>query len=285
MKLGVAGYLPGDWRKIDAVATERVRKAGFLGASLIINKPLEADQVELLRVKRAFDQSGLEIAQANGWYEALVNPDDQLRLEGIRGLQALVRIGRMVNAPTTYVRPGGLNPRGHWLAHPENHSQQTFDRLVDSLRKVSREAELEGVTLAIEGHVLSCLDTPQRVRDLIDAVASVSLKFNTDPVNFIGTVKDVHNTSIVLNQLFDLLGNDTVAGHAKDLTLLDSLVVHIDEVVIGNGTLDYDLFLTRFQKYCPDKYLLIEHLPDEKVGLARQALVKQAKNIGIPLEY
>jgi sugar phosphate isomerase/epimerase len=238
-----------------------------------------------LEVKKAFDQTGLEIAQANGWYEALVNPDELLRLEGIRGLQALLRIGRLVNAPTTYVRPGGLNPRGHWFAHPENHSQQTFDRLVDSLRKVSREAELEGVTLAIEGHVLSCLDTPQRVRDLIDAVASPTLKFNTDPVNFIGTVKDVHNTSIVLNQLFDLLGNDTVAGHAKDLTLLDSLVVHIEEVVIGNGTLDYDLFLNRFQKYCPDKYLLIEHLPDEKVSLARQALVEKAQKIGIPLEY
>jgi sugar phosphate isomerase/epimerase len=284
MKLGVAGLLPGDWRKIDAVAIKQVRNAGFKGASLFIPKPLEARKEEILKVKQAFQQSNLEVAQANGWYEALVNPEESIRNEGVLGLQALLRISRMVDAPTTYVRPGGLNPRGHWYPHPDNHSQQTFDRLVDSLKKVAREAEREGVILAIEGHVLSCLDTPQRVRDLLDAVASPALKFNMDPVNFIGTVRDVHNTSIILNQLFDLLGKDTVAGHAKDLVLLDELVVHISEVIIGNGSLDYNIFLTQFQHYCPFGYLLIEHLPDEKIPLARQGLLKKAFEIGVPLD-
>ena len=285
MKIGVAGMLPGDWRTIDKIATERVRKAGFLGASLIINKPLEADLPTIRRVKAAFDQSGLEVAQANGWYEALVNPDDTLRSAGVQGLQALVRIGREVNAPTTYVRPGGLNPNGHWYAHPQNHSPQTFDRLIDSLKRVSQVAELEGMTLAIEGHVLSCLDSPRRMRDLLDAVSSPALKFNTDPVNFIGTVKDVHDTRPILNQLFDLLGQDTVAGHAKDLTLLDNLVVHIEEVLLGTGTLNYELFLNRFQAFCPNCYLLVEHLPDDKLPLARNALVEKALALGIPVEY
>jgi sugar phosphate isomerase/epimerase len=285
MKLGVSGMLPGDWRMIDGNATRRVRDAGFLGAQLFINKPLEADPRDIERVKSAFHESDLEICQANGWYEALVNPDDEIRAEGVRGLQALTRIGRMVNAPTTYVRPGGVNPRGHWYAHPDNHSVQTFDRLVDSLKKVGRVAQAEGMILAIEGHVLSPLDSPQRIRDVLDAVASPALKFNTDPVNFIGTVKDVHDTRQILNQLFDMVGPDTVAGHAKDVTILDALVVHIEEVLIGNGTLDYSLFLTRFQEFNPDGYLMVEHLPDEKVPLARKALVEKAQAIGIPLIF
>jgi len=283
MKLGVAGLLPGDWKKIDEMSTRRVRQAGFLGASLFINRPLEAEKADIRRVKEAFDAGGLEIAQANGWYEALVNPDEDVRAQGILGLQALVRIARQVNAPNTYVRPGGLNPNGHWYAHPENHSPRTFERLVDSLKQVAVVAEGEGMLLAIEGHVLSVLDTPQRLRDLLDAVASPALKFNTDPVNFYGTVRDVHDTRPVLNQLFDLLGADTVVGHAKDLALQDSLVVHIQEVVIGSGTLDYALFLQRFQAICPDAYLLIEHLPDEKVPLARQALLQKASEAGVEL--
>jgi len=283
MKLGVAGLLPGDWRKIDREVTQKVRNAGFIGAQLFINRPLEAQNTDIQRVKDAYDASGLEVAQVNGWYEALVNPDDALRAQGVLGLQALARIARQVNAPTTYVRPGGLNPNGHWYAHPDNHSPATFERLVDSLKQVTVVAEREGMLLAIEGHVLSVLDTPQRVRDLLDAVASPALKFNTDPVNFYGSVRDVHDTRPVLNQLFDLLGADTVVGHAKDLALQDSLVVHIQEVIIGSGTLDYDLFLKRFQAYCPDAYLLIEHLPDEKVPLARQALLQKAGEVGVKI--
>ncbi len=283
MKLGVAGLLPGDWKKIDKIATQRARSAGFLGAQLFINRPLEAENADIQRVKDAYDASGLEVAQVNGWYEALVNPDDALRAQGVSGLQALARIARQVNAPTTYVRPGGLNPNGHWYAHHENHSPRTFERLVASLKQAAVVAEGEGMILAIEGHVLSILDTPQRVRDLLDAVASPALKFNTDPVNFYGTVRDVHDTRPILNQLFDLLGADTVVGHAKDLALQDSLVVHIQEVVIGSGNLDYDLFLKRFQAFCPDAYLLIEHLPDEKVPLARQALLQKAREAGVEL--
>ena len=285
MKLGVAGLLPGEWRKIDLAAAQRVRAAGFLGASVFINDPLTAEVQAVQRVRQAFDSAGLEAAQANGTYEALVNPDEALRLKGIQGLQALCRIGRVLGAQTTYVRPGGLNPSGHWFAHPGNHTPETFDRLVNSLRQVCVEAAQEGMILAIEGHVLSALDSPRRMRDLLDAVGSPQLKFNIDPVNFIGTVGAVHDTRPVLNELFDLLGDDIAAAHAKDCALGEKLVLHIDEVILGSGTLDYTLFLQRLQSSCPDGYILVEHLPDEKVPQARQALIEAAAAARVPLFY
>jgi sugar phosphate isomerase/epimerase len=192
-------------------------------------------------------------------------------------------LGAFLQTSTVYVRPGGLNPRGHWLAHPDNHTSATFARLVDSLKQVCRTAESEGVTLAIEGHVLSALDSPRRIRDLLDAVGSPALKFNTDPVNFIGSVADAHDTRAVLNELFDLLGTDTVAAHAKDVGLGDTLVLHIDEVLLGTGNLDYALFLRRFEQVCPNGYILIEHLPDEKVLQARAALLAKAAQANIKI--
>ena len=283
MKLGVAGMLP-HWRQIDRAAAKRVRDAGFRGASVVIDRPLDADADAVLAVKRAFDEAGLEVAQANGWYECLVNPDDSLRAAGVRGLQALCHWGRLLDADTVYVRPGGLNPQGHWLAHPGNHTPETFERLIDSLRQVCVVARDEGVTLAIEGHVLSPLDSAQRVVELLDAVGSPVLKFNVDPVNFIGTVRDVHDTRRVLNELYDLLGAETVAAHAKDCRLGDALVVHIEEVVPGDGTLDMGLFLRRFAACCPGGYVLIEHLPDEKVPAARKAVCRAAEQAGLAWE-
>jgi sugar phosphate isomerase/epimerase len=283
-KLGVAGFLPGDWGQLDRAWAERVHAAGFSGASVFFQKPLEVALAEVRRMRADFAAAGLAIAQANGWYESLVNSDEALRSEGVRGLQALIHLGRVLDADTVYVRPGSLNPRGHWWPHPDNHSPKTFDRLVQSLSRAACTAGAEGMTLAVEGHVLSPLDTPQRVRDLLDAVASPVLRFNVDPVNFIGTVRDAHDTAHVINELFDLLGPDIVAGHAKDCALEEALVVHIKEVVPGRGTLDYSLFLRRFAACCPHGYLLIEHLPDDQIPTARAAVCAAADQAGLSFD-
>lgn len=280
MKLGVAGIV-SEWTQMDAAAAARIRAHGFRGAQVFFSRPLDADLAQVAEVKRVMEGEGLEVAQANGSYEALVNRDDRLRAEGVRGLSALVRCGRRLDAPSVYVRPGGLNPRGHWFAHPDNHLPETFDRLVDSLKQVCAVAQAEGMLLAIEGHVLSMLDTPRAVRNLLDAVGSPVLKFNIDPVNFYGSVRDVHDTRPVLNELFDLLGRDTIAAHFKDLAIQDELVLHIAEVVIGDGVLDYSLYLRRLQAECPHIYGMIEHLPEEKIPRARSGLLSAAQKAGI----
>ena len=283
MKLGVAGYLPA-WDQMDAAAARRVRQAGFRGATIFFSRPLEADPAAVRRLKRILTEEGLEAAQANGWYEVLVHPDDAVRAEGIRGVQALCRLGAALAAGSVYVRPGSLNPRGAWTPHPDNLSPRTFDRLVDSLRAACAVAEQEGIPLALEGHVVSPLDSPQRMRAVLDAVGSPALKVNIDPVNFIGTVPDVYDTRPVLNALFDLLGKDIAAAHLKDCVLEDHLVVHITEVMPGDGTLDYNLLLNRMQQDCPRGYALIEHLPDEKVPRARENVLRMAQQAGVSLE-
>ena len=50
-------------------------------------------------MKAAFDGAGLEICQVNGWYEALVDPDDAIRRVGVHGLMALTRLGAEIGAP------------------------------------------------------------------------------------------------------------------------------------------------------------------------------------------
>ncbi len=282
MKLGVVGLLP-PWEQIDIGSAQQVRSAGYRGVSIFFQRPLEADLAAVSKLKSILDSAGLEVAQANGWYEVLVNPDDGLRAQGILGLQALIHIGRLLDAKTVYVRPGSLNPHGAWYPHPENNAQRTFERLVDSLRQAARTAQAEGMVLALEGHVLSLLDTPQRMRDVIEAVDSPALRFNTDPVNFIGSVRDAYDPSRVLNELVSLLGKYTVAAHLKDMAVQDKLVLHIDEVVIGEGTMDYGLLLRQLEQIDPEMYGIIEHLPDEKIPQARAGLMRAADKAGVTL--
>jgi sugar phosphate isomerase/epimerase len=285
MKLGLNPIPDLDWRQKDwFAAAQRWRTMGFRSATVFIHKPLESQPGELLPIKQAFEAFGLEVNQANGWYECLVNPDPAVRAEGIKGMQALCRYGAYLKAHTVYVRPGSLNPNGPWWSHPGNYVVETFDRLVDSVRQICRFAESEGAKVAIEGHVQTTLDTPARVRDLFDAVASPALKFNVDPVNFMGTVHEVQDTSRTITLLFDLMGRDTIAAHAKDCSLAEAFVMQIQEVVLGTGTMNYELFLRRFAETCPDNDFIIEHLPEEKVPQARDNLLRVAERLNISFE-
>lgn len=284
MKIGVAGYMPPDWRHIDVAAARRVRDAGFSGGQVFVDRPLLADLADVKRVKQACDTAGLVIAQTNGWYESLINPDEATRAEGIRGLAQLIRIGRLLDTRFVYVRPGSINPRGHWWPHPLNHAPETFDRLVHSMKQACAVAEAEGQVLGIEGHVVSTLDTAQRVRDLLDAVGSPALKFNLDAVNFVGAARDAHDTTRLLNEIYDLLGADMIALHAKDCAILDEHVLHIVEVIPCTGAMNWDVLMRRWVECCPEGYFLIEHLPDDKVLIALDAIRRVAARLNIPLE-
>ena len=82
-----------------------------------------------------------------------------------------------------------------------------------------------------------------------------------------------------------MLGTHTVAAHAKDCALSDGLVVHIDEVALGAGTLDHELMLRRFAACCPGG--LCAHrtfLPDDQIPAARRALCQAAQRAGVKLE-
>ena len=211
----------------------------------------------------------------------LIDPDLNRRSEGIRAMQHMCKVTKWLSAGNLYVRPGSVNPRGSWFAHPDNFRPETFETLIDSLKQVCSAAESEGVVLAVEGHVLSILNTPERIKELIEAVGSPTLRFNQDPVNFIGNLKDAFDTTSVIKHLFDVLGPYTVCGHAKDFVIQDKLVLHIEEGVIGEGLLDQATYLRLFEKYCPGGYVQIEHLPAEKIPQARAAFYKMGVEAAI----
>jgi sugar phosphate isomerase/epimerase len=281
MKLGVVGLMPRDLHTVDRAVARRIREHGFTGVSCVLSDPLEWTEPELGSISQILGDEGITVAQTNPRYEALVNPDDDVRAEGIRVLARACRCARWLHCDNVYVRPGSLNPHGHWTPHPENTHPRTIDRLVASLRAVVPVAAAEGVTLAIEGHIVSPLDSAERVRDVIQSVGSSWLRFNMDPVNFVGTLQDAYDSVPFLDHLFAVLGAYTVCAHAKDVAVEDRLVLHIAEAAPGEGLLDQAEFLRLFERYCPKRFALVEHLPDDRVPAAKAAMDRAALEAGI----
>jgi sugar phosphate isomerase/epimerase len=281
MRLGVAGLMPRDARDVTPAHAARLRELGLFGVTCLLPDPSDCTREQMERVRQVLLAEGVVPAQANASYERLIDPDDDLRGAGIAGLQAACRCTAWLQAPTLYVRPGSISRAGHWAPHPLNTHPETIARLVRSLQIVARVAEEEGVTLAIEGHAVSTLETAARVRSVIDAVGSPSLLFNIDPVNFVSSIPVAYQNRALIDDLYDALDGKIAAAHAKDVRVEDRLVVHIAECAPGEGILDMEHFLTRFQRSCPDGWVLIEHLPDAQVPAAARAMRAAAERAGV----
>lgn len=284
MLLGVAGLVKGDWRSIDRETLQNVSDHGFKTVQLRVSDPKGAVDSEIERVKALYEEFGFPMAQSVGNYGGgLCSDDDSERNETIEFLEGMVHFAAKIGSPNTYFRPGSLNKNGGWFPHPQNRSDEVFDRLVDSAKRACKVAESEGVQLAIEGGVVCPLYSARRVKDFIDAVGSPALMFNMDPVNFVGSVEQAYDTTALLNDFYDLLPDRILGAHAKDFTLLDRLLPHFEESIIGQpeSQLDQEAFLLGMQRVCPDAHILIEHLPDDKVPLAAEGLRKEAVAAGI----
>ena len=92
---------------------------------------------------------------------------------------------------------------------------------------------------------------------------------------------EAYDSTGVINHTFDVLGEYTVCGHAKDFFIQNRLVLHVEETAIGEGIFDQATYLKRFEQACPNGYMQIEHLPDERIPGARASFYKTGIENGI----
>ena len=281
MYLGVQGLMPDDLDEVTAATVSRIREHGFTGAACRFFEPMSATRDTVMRLRDIMEVGGVAPCQTVAAHPDLLAASEVVRREGVRAMQHMCQVTRWLGAGNLYVRPGSRNPAGSWYPHPDNFTMDAFCTLVNSLREVCAAAEEHGVLLALEGHTLSILDTPERIRELIEEVGSPMLRFNADPVNFVSSLREAYSTTAMIDRLFDVLGEYTICGHVKDFYVKDRLVLHLEETVIGDGLLDQVTFLRRFEESCPDGYLQIEHVPDEKIVAARESLFTTGIEAGI----
>lgn len=281
MYAGVVGLMPPDLREVTPARARRIADLGFTGVSCVLRDPFAYTQADLERVRDTLAEAGVRVAQANARYPDLIHPAAEQRQAGLRALAQTCVAARWLRAATVYVRPGSRNPAGSWTPHPENTHPRTLALLIAALKAAAAAAAGEGVVLALEGHVVSSLDTPERLREVFEAVGSPALRHNVDPVNMIGSLRDVYDTTAFLGRLFAILGPFIVAAHVKDLRVEDRLVLHLAECPLGEGLLDQETFLQLFEAHCPEGYALIEHLPDEQVPEAKRVLDAAAARAGL----
>lgn len=267
MRLGLNGcYLPADMAEITPSLCARVRADGFSGifTRFAKNNPLDTPRQAADRVRQVLSDSGIRMFQATGFWQNLVTPDESVRAESVRTLQAALRLAGWMGARGIDTGPGSMNPRGPWFPHPGNWTRGARRQLIRSLRECAPAAQDAGVLLSMEGHQLVTLESAEITAEVLDAVDSPWVTCDYDSANWI-TLKELYDTTPVIHRHFDVLGKHIVSCHAKDVWAEDKLSVHLQDGTPGRGHVDFRVVIQRLEGLSPDCPLLPEGCATEEL--------------------
>jgi sugar phosphate isomerase/epimerase len=227
-----------------------------------------------ISVRREMAVRGLTMAAVSGTFN-MIHPNPRERQLGLERLAVLAASCQRLGTSIVTLCTGTRDPDDKWRYHPENASPEAWRDLLQSMQVALETAEAHAVTLAIEPEVSNVVDSAPKARRLLDEMASPRLKVVIDASNLF-PAGALQRQQLIMDHAFDLLGEEIVLAHAKDLAHDGAA----GQRAAGTGLLDYDHYLSLLQSVGYRGPLLLHSLAEGQVSHAvrflRQHLARLA---------
>ena len=186
-------------------------------------------------------RNNIIIAEAGVWNNML-DPDEAKRKENIRKNVETLRLADEIGAMCCVNISGA---RGEiWDGpYPGNYAKETFDMIVDTVRKIIDEVNPKTTFFTLEPMPYMLPDSPDTYLQLIKAVGRKQFAAHLDPVNMISSPQKYFDNAGFIRECFKKLGPYLKSIHAKDITIMPELTLHLEERRPGLGYLDYEVFM------------------------------------------
>ena len=212
------------------------------------------------KVRRAATERNMIVDSVAG-YINMVHPDPERRREAMQRLCGLIRATSSFGANRVALCTGTRDPDNMWRWHPANDDAETWQDLCDSMGEALQVAEENEITLVFEPEVNNVVHSAKKARQLLDEMASPWLKVVFDGAN-IYHKGELARQREILSAAVDLLGDDIVLAHAKDITE-DGDAGHAPA---GHGKLDYAHYIGELRRVGYDGTILLHGLEEADVA-------------------
>lgn len=186
-----------------------------------------------------FADAGIKISIL-GSYVNIVDQDPDKRKQALADFTTHLRLSDEFKASMVATETGSV---GNGFTE-DNFTEEAFVETVDSVKKMVKDAEIFGTTVAIEPGINHPLYTAKLAKRLIDEVDSPNLKLILDCANLM-LPSNHDRQEEVIEEAFDLLGDHIIAMHVKDYIIKDD---HVEIVPVGTGEMNYERIM-KFAKY------------------------------------
>jgi sugar phosphate isomerase/epimerase len=255
MRLGGPVYLesadknPESW-------VQALKKEGYRAAISPVNH--EANDTLIADYKKAAKDNDILIAEVGAWSNP-ISRDTETRNKAIEYCKQQLALADRIGARVC-VNIAGSRAEQWDGPHADNFSDETFEMIVETTRDIIDAVNPSHTFFALETMPWVFPDTADTYLSLLKAIDRKAFGVHLDPVNMISSPRLYYKNGDMMKDFFAKLGPFIKSAHAKDILISKKLTVRLDEVIPGEGELDYKLFLTELQKLDIDTPIIVEHL-------------------------
>ncbi|HPT31106.1 MAG TPA: TIM barrel protein [Prolixibacteraceae bacterium] len=256
-----------------------LRKAGYKAAYCPVEPGAGAEVIRAYR--EAAEKNNITIAEVGAWSNPLSANSEEAGKAFKKCTDALA-LAEEINARCAVNISGSRNPAEWDGPDPLNLTRETFDLIVETTRKIIDTVKPSRTFFTLEMMPWMYPDSTQSCLDLMKAIGRKQFAVHLDPVNMVLSPSIYYNTGDLIRDAFKKLGPHIRSVHAKDILIrVTAPQVQFDEVIPGNGILDYPVLLKEIAKI-PEIPLMIEHLNTaEDYKQAAGYIRKTGKSCGI----
>lgn len=206
-------------------------------------KDVNEDMVQ--RILVASKKYDVEIVAVNATFN-MVDANEQTLQENIRRMEVMCKTNQMLGCNILTLCTGSMSTDNMWKYHPDNELETSWAKMVGTMERVVRIADKYKMYLALETEASNIVSTPEKARCIMDQIGYKRLKMIIDCANLFH-VGSAHreNVTPIIQHAFECFGKDIILAHGKDIAESDG----IDFAPVGEGIIDYDLFLQLLKKY------------------------------------
>ena len=246
---------------LNAVVSAGFRSIQFnLSAAGLDTLPSRLPAARARAIGDAVTRRGLAMAAISGTFN-LIHPDETRRREGLARLGRLAESCQWLGTRTISLCTGTLDPDDMWTAHADNDGPGAWRALCASIEDAIAQAEQHEVVLAVEPEPANVMSTARHARRLLDDLRAPRLKVLIDPAN-LAIAGDPEGARSALDEAFQLLGEDVVLAHAKDLSAQPGQGF----VAAGKGCIDFERYIRLLDEVGYSGPLILHGLTEHEVG-------------------
>jgi sugar phosphate isomerase/epimerase len=285
IRLASAGHRLSNIDSNPAEQVERIRSHGYTAAEAAYTNWRKMSDSEIRELKAALRQYDLHFYTVH-ISDNIIHPDPQKRAAVHRSYLEAIDMAEQMGMDFI-VAHTGWRASGSPYAHRENWTQETWEMSVDALRQVLSDSSGSRVKLAVEAVNSTNFNTPAAHARLRDDLDSDRLGFTLDPTNMIHAGNLFRNAELI-NECFDLLGEDILYAHAKDIRWAEMLP-GLEWVVPGLGEMDYEVYLAHLSRMAYPRPLMMEFLNrgdyqgEDQYPQAKRFIEDVAERLGVTI--
>ena len=151
-----------------------------------------------------------------GCYINPAHPDEEKRMLEVQRFIEHLKYSKRIGADMVGTETGRAHPDMKIV--PETYTEENYQRVLDSFKRIRDAAEKLGVMVGVEGVFNHTLHSPEMMRRFLDDIDSVNFDVILDSVNLIKPEfeKDPAGQNAIIKKAFDLYGDRITTLHLKD---------------------------------------------------------------------